>query len=114
MPVPGNVALKRPADFKLIGTPAKRLDTASKVNGTAVYGIDARPPGVKIATLAQSPVFGGRAKSVDDAAAKAVKGVRQGVRLDDAVAVVAAHIVAAKKRIAARGIGKDDGAHAKL
>src|SRR5712671_914437 len=58
--VPDNVALKRPADFKLIGTPAKRLDTPAKVNGTAVYGIDVRPPGVKIATLAQSPVFGGR------------------------------------------------------
>ena len=74
MPVPEKVALKRPEDFKLIGTPAKRLDTPAKVNGTAVYGIDARPPGVKIATLAQSPVFGGRVKSVDDAAAKAVKG----------------------------------------
>ena len=51
MPVPENVALKEPKDFKLIGTPAKRLDTPAKVNGTAVYGIDARPPGVKIATL---------------------------------------------------------------
>src|SRR5215472_16053284 len=57
VPVPKNVALKRPQDFKLIGTPAKRLDTAGKVNGTAIYGIDVRPPGVKIATLAQSPVF---------------------------------------------------------
>src|SRR5882724_10802069 len=71
MPVPESVALKRPENFKLIGTPAKRLDAPAKVNGTAVYGIDVRPPGVKIATLAQSPVFGGRVKSVDDAAAKA-------------------------------------------
>src|SRR5712691_8411211 len=75
MPVPESVALKRAVDFKLIGTPAKRLDTPSKVNGSAVYGIDVRPPGVKIATLAQSLVFGGRVKSVDDARAKAVKGV---------------------------------------
>jgi len=89
LPIPEKVALKPPADFKLIGTPAKRLDTPSKVNGSAVYGIDVRPPGVKIATLAQSPVFGGRVKSVDDAKARAVKGVRQIVRLDDAVAVVA-------------------------
>ena len=59
MPVPKDVALKQPKDFKLIGTSAKRLDTPAKVNGTAVYGIDVRPPGVKIATLAQSPVFGG-------------------------------------------------------
>src|SRR6202030_3189231 len=80
----------------------------------AVYGIDARPPGVKIATLAQSPVFGGRVKSVDDTAAKAVKGVRQIVRLDDAVAVVADHMGAAKKGLAALAIEWDDGAHANL
>jgi isoquinoline 1-oxidoreductase beta subunit len=114
MPVPPNVALKQPKDFKLIGTAAKRLDAPAKVNGTAVYGIDARPPGVKIATLAQSPVFGGRVKSVDDTAAKAVKGVRQIVRLDDTVAVVADHMGAAKKGLAALKIQWDDGPHAKL
>jgi isoquinoline 1-oxidoreductase subunit beta len=114
MPVPESVVLKRAVDFKLIGTPAKRLDAPAKVNGTAVYGIDVRPPGVKIATLAQSPVFGGRVKSVDDAAAKAVKGVRQIVRLDDAVAVVADHMGAAKKGLAALVIEWDAGPHAKL
>jgi isoquinoline 1-oxidoreductase subunit beta len=114
MPVPEKIALKRPQDFKLIGTPAKRLDTPAKVNGTAVYGIDVRPSGVKIATLAQSPVFGGRVKSVDDSAAKIVKGVRQIVRLDDAVAVVADHMGAAKKGLAALKIEWDDGPHAKL
>ncbi|WP_420964688.1 molybdopterin cofactor-binding domain-containing protein [Bradyrhizobium sp. B120] len=114
MPVPENVTLKSPAEFKLIGTPAKRLDTPSKINGSAVYGIDARPPGVKIATLAQSPVFGGRIKRVDDAAAKAVNGVRQIVKLDDAVAVVADHMGAAKKGLAALTIEWDEGAHAKL
>jgi isoquinoline 1-oxidoreductase subunit beta len=114
MPVPESVTLKRPEDFRLIGTPAKRLDAPSKVNGTAVYGIDIRPPGVKIATLAQSPVFGGRVKSVDHAAAKAVKGVRQIVQLDDAIAVVADHMGAAKKGLAALVIEWDDGPHAKL
>jgi isoquinoline 1-oxidoreductase subunit beta len=114
MPVPASVALKRPEDFKLIGTPAKRLDTPAKVNGTAVYGIDVRPPGVKIATLAQSPVFGGRVKGVNDAAARAVNGVRQIVRLDDAVAVVADHMGAAKKGLAALAIEWDDGPHGKL
>ena len=114
LPVPAKVALKRPEDFKLIGTPAKRLDTPPKVNGTAVYGIDVRPPGVKFATLAQSPVFGGRVKSVDDAAAKVVKGVRQIVRLHDAVAVVADHMGAAKKGMAALVIEWDNGPHAKL
>jgi isoquinoline 1-oxidoreductase beta subunit len=114
MPVPASVTLKRPEDFKLIGTPAKRLDTPAKVDGTAVYGIDVRLPGMKFATLAQSPVFGGRVKSVDDAAAKAVEGVRQIVRLDDAVAVVADHMGAAKKGLAALVIEWDDGPHAKL
>jgi isoquinoline 1-oxidoreductase beta subunit len=114
MPVPHDVALKRPQDFKLIGTPAKRLDTPLKINGSAVYGIDVRLPGMKFATLAQSPVFGGRLKSVDDTAAKAVKGVRQVVRLDDAVAVVADHMGAAKKGLAALKIEWDEGPHAKL
>lgn len=114
LPVPESVELKRPQDFKLIGTPAKRLDTPAKVDGTAVYGIDVRPPGVKVATLAQSPVFGGRVKSVDDAAAKAVRGVRQIVQLDDAVAVVADHMGAAKKGLEALVIEWDDGPHAKL
>jgi isoquinoline 1-oxidoreductase subunit beta len=114
MAVPESVVLKRPEDFKLIGTSAKRLDTPAKVNGLAVFGIDARPPGVKIATLAQSPVFGGRVKKLDDTAAKAVNGVRQIVRLDDAVAVVADHMGAAKKGLAALVIEWDDGPHAKL
>ncbi len=114
MPVPESVALKRPEDFKLIGTAAKRLDAPAKVNGTAVYGIDVRPPGVKIATLAQSPVFGGRVKSVNDAAARAVNGVHQIVRLDDAVAVVADHMGAARKGLAALAIEWDDGPHGKV
>lgn len=114
IPVPGNVGLKSPDEFKLIGTPAKRLDAPAKVNGTAKYGIDARPAGVKIATLAQSPVFGGRVKSIDDTAAKAVKGVRQIVQLDDAVAVVADHMGAARKGLEALKIEWDEGQYAKL
>lgn len=114
LPIPTSVALKSPDAFKLIGSRANRLDTPAKVNGTALYGIDARPSGVKFATLAQSPVFGGRLKRVDDTAAKAVKGVRQMVRLDDAVAVVADHMGAAKKGLAALKIEWDDGPNASL
>jgi isoquinoline 1-oxidoreductase subunit beta len=114
LPVPTNVTLKSPQAFKLIGTPAKRLDTPAKVNGTAIYGIDVRPQGVKFATLAQSPAFGGRLKSLDDTAAKAVKGVRQIVRLDDAVAVVADHMGAAKKGLEALRIEWDGGPHGQL
>ncbi|WP_371074783.1 MULTISPECIES: molybdopterin cofactor-binding domain-containing protein [unclassified Sinorhizobium] len=112
--VPQTVPLKPKKDFKLIGTPAKRLDAPAKVNGTAVYGIDVTMPGLKIATLAQSPTFGGKVKNVDDTAAKAVKGVRQIVRLDDCVAVVADHMGAARKGLAALEIEWDDGPHAKL
>ncbi|WP_428668498.1 molybdopterin cofactor-binding domain-containing protein [Reyranella sp.] len=111
LPIPRDVTLKDPTAFKLIGTPAKRLDAGAKVNGTAVFGIDARPAGVKVATLAQSPEFGGRVRRVDDRAAMAVKGVRQIVRLDDAVAVVADHMGAALKGLAALEIEWEDGVH---
>jgi isoquinoline 1-oxidoreductase subunit beta len=114
LPVPESVALKDSKDWRLIGTPAKRLDTADKVNGRAVFGIDVQIPGMKFATLAQSPVFGGRVRSVDDSEALAVKGVRQVVRLDDAVAVVADHMGAAKKGLAALEIGWDEGPNATL
>lgn len=111
---PAKVVLKNADEFKLIGTPVRRLDVSGKVNGSALYGIDVRPPGLKIATLAQSPVFGGRLKKVDDSAAMAIKGVRQIVRLDDAVAVVADHMGAAKKGLAALKIEWEDGPHAGL
>jgi isoquinoline 1-oxidoreductase subunit beta len=114
LPMPEHVALKDPKDFKLIGTPAKRLDTPQKVNGTAVYGIDVKLPDMKIATLAVSPVFGGRLRSVDDAKAKAVRGVQKIVRLEDAVAVVAEHMGAAKKGLAALDIQWDEGPNATL
>ncbi len=114
LPVPRDVPLKEPKDFKLIGTPAKRLDAPAKVNGTALYGIDARPPGVKVATLAQSPVFGGKLKRVDDRDATMVKGVRQIVQLDDCVAVIADHMGAAKKGLAALKIEWDDGRNGQL
>src|SRR5712672_3143211 len=114
LPVPASVTLRHPKDFTLIGTPAKRLDTPSKVNGTAVYGIDARLPGMKIATVAASPVVGGKVASVDDTKAKAVKGVRQIVRLDDLVAVVADNMWAAKQGLKALVIRWEDGPNAKI
>jgi isoquinoline 1-oxidoreductase beta subunit len=109
LPVPEKVALKDPKDFKLIGTPAKRLDAQEKVNGSARYGIDVKLPGMKVATLAACPVFGGKLESVDDSKAKTIKGVLQIVRLDDAVAVVADHMAAAKKGLAALDIKWDAG-----
>ncbi len=112
LPIPETVVLKRPEDFKLIGTPAKRLDTPTKVNGTAQYAIDVRLPGMKIATVAASPVLGGKVGGLDEAKAMAVAGVRQIVRLDEVVAVVADHMWAAKQGLAALAIRWDDGPNA--
>lgn len=89
------------AGFKVIGKPQHRLDSPAKVRGEAEYGIDVRLPGMKVATLAQAPVFGGTLDSVNEAAAMAVKGVVQVVRLPDAVAVVADHYWAARKGLEA-------------
>ena len=114
LPVPDKVRLKDRKEFTLIGKPAKRLDAPAKVNGTAVFGIDTKVPGMKIATVAACPVFGGKLKSVDESKALAVKDVSQVVRLDDAVAVVAQHMGAAKKGLAALEIVWDEGPNATL
>jgi isoquinoline 1-oxidoreductase subunit beta len=112
LPVPDKVPLKDPKDFALIGTPAKRLDTPDKVNGKAQYGIDVRLPGMKIATVAASPVLGGKVAGLDEAKAMAIPGVRQIVNLGDVVAVVADHMWAAKQGLAALAIRWDDGPNA--
>jgi CO/xanthine dehydrogenase Mo-binding subunit len=112
LPVPENVALKAPGDFKLVGKPHRRLDTSGKVDGSAKFGIDTRLPGMKFAVVAASPTFGGKLLAVDEAKAKAVPGVTQVVRLDDAVAVVAIHTWAAKQGLAAAAPQWDSGANA--
>jgi isoquinoline 1-oxidoreductase subunit beta len=114
LPQPTDVPLKSPADFRLIGKPLKRLDTADKVMGKATFGIDVLPPGVKFATVAMCPVLGGTVRSVDDGRAKQVEGVRQVVVLDDLVAVVADNQWAAKQGLAALSIVWDEGANAAL
>jgi isoquinoline 1-oxidoreductase subunit beta len=114
LPLPRKVQLKDPKDFKLIGTPAKRLDAPDKVNGAAEFGIDVKVPGMKVAAVAACPVFGGKLASVDDSKAKGIKGVHQVVRLRDAVAVVADHMWAAKQGLAALDIRWDEGPNAKL
>jgi isoquinoline 1-oxidoreductase beta subunit len=109
---PKDPPLKDPKDFKLIGKPLKRLDTPDKVNGKVVYGIDVMPPGVKFATIAACPVFGGKVGQVDDGKAKNVAGVRQVVVLDDFVAVVGDHMWAAKRGLAALDITWSEGSNA--
>lgn len=109
---PKDVALKDPKDFTLIGKPLKRFDTPEKTDGKAVYGIDVMLPGMKFATVASCPVFGGKVGKVDDSAAKKVPGVRQVVVLDDLVAVVGDHMWAARQGLDALDITWDEGANA--
>src|SRR5258706_5421274 len=111
---PKDVAPKDPKDFVLIGKPLKRLDTPDKVNGKAVYGIDAILPGMKFATLKACPVFGGKVGKVDDSAAKKIPGVQKIVVLDDMVAVVGDHMWAAKKGLDALVVDWDEGPNARL
>ena len=94
--VPKQVPLKDPSEFRLIGTKAKRLDTPAKVNGSLVYGIDTKLPSMAFATLAVAPVKGGRIVTMNEDAARAIKGVRDIVRTEDAVAVIGEHMWAAK------------------
>jgi isoquinoline 1-oxidoreductase subunit beta len=112
--VPQDPPLKDPKDFTLIGKPLKRFDTPNKTDGKVVYGIDARLPGMKFATLAQCPVFGGKVAHVDEGAAKKVPGVQQVVVLEDLVAVVGDHTWAAKKGLEALLITWDEGPNAKV
>jgi isoquinoline 1-oxidoreductase beta subunit len=111
---PKDVPLKDPKDFVLIGKPLKRLDTPDKVDGKAVYGIDAMLPGMKFATLRICPVLGGKVGKVDDSAAKKVPGVQKVVVLDDLVAVVGDHMWAAKKGLDALVVDWDEGPNAQV
>jgi isoquinoline 1-oxidoreductase beta subunit len=108
---PAEVKLKNPADFTLIGKSLKRLDSPVKVNGQALFGIDARLPNMGIAAVAASPVLGGKVAALDEPKALAVKGVRQVLRIEGAVAVVADNFWAAKQGLLAAAPRFDDGAN---
>ncbi|MFN3623467.1 MAG: molybdopterin cofactor-binding domain-containing protein, partial [Hyphomicrobium sp.] len=114
LPVPSAIVLKDPSQFRLIGTPAKRLDGPEKVNGAAKFGIDAQVPGMKVAAIAISPVFGGTVASVNEAAALAVRGVVQVAKIDEAIAVIADHYWAARKGLEAADPKFNGGPNASL
>ncbi|TYL71387.1 xanthine dehydrogenase family protein molybdopterin-binding subunit [Bradyrhizobium cytisi] len=111
---PKDVAVKDPKDFVIIGQPLKRLDTPDKVNGKVVYGIDAILPNMKIAVIANCPVFGGKVGKVDDTGAMKVAGVRKIVVLEDTVAVIGDHTWAAQKGLEALKIEWNEGPNAKI
>lgn len=81
LPVPKDVPLKDPKDFRILGKPTPRKDTPPKIDGSAIYGMDVRVPGMLYAAIAHCPVFGGEVRSYDAARAKAVKGVREVIEI---------------------------------
>lgn len=114
LPVPEKVALKDPKDFKIVGKRIKRLDTPSKVNGTAEFGIDVKLPGMVYASLEQCPVIGGTVRSFDASKAKGMPGVIDVVQISDGVAVVADSYWHAVKARQALSVQWDEGAGAAL
>jgi isoquinoline 1-oxidoreductase beta subunit len=97
LPVPENVTLKEPKDFKVIGKPTRRIDSADKVSGKTVFGLDVMQKNLHVALVAHPPVFGAKVKSFDPEKVKAVSGVTHVVELRNGVAVVGRNFWAAKR-----------------
>ncbi|KQT69641.1 MULTISPECIES: xanthine dehydrogenase family protein molybdopterin-binding subunit [unclassified Aureimonas] len=114
LPLPTDVPLKDPAKFTLIGTPAPRVEGRSKTDGTAVFGIDVKVEGMKIATVVACPIFGGTLGAVDETETRAVKGVRDVVKIKNAVAVTGDHYWAARQGVDALKIEWGAGQNAGL
>jgi isoquinoline 1-oxidoreductase beta subunit len=114
LPPPVEPKLKGPKEWTLLGTPQKRLDTADKVTGKPLFGIDVRVPNMLYAAIVQCPVFGGTVKSYDEAKIRGLKGVRQVVPLPGAVAVVADSWWRATQAVDALPVTWDEGQNGKV
>ena len=114
LPAPTKVRLKPPEKWTLIGRPTRRLDTPEKITGRAVFGIDVHFPGLRTAVVSRSPVFGGKLRSFDAAAALKVPGVEQVVQVPSGVAVVATNAWTARLGRAALKTDWDLGSGAAL
>jgi isoquinoline 1-oxidoreductase beta subunit len=112
---PEHVELKDPKDWKLIGKPVQRLDTADKLNGKQIFGADLQLPGMLNAAIKACPVFGGKLKSYDDAKVSKMPGVHKVVAVEaNAVAVVADTWWQAKTALDALPITWDKGPNSNL
>jgi isoquinoline 1-oxidoreductase beta subunit len=115
LPVPADIALKDPKDWKVVGKRLARLDTVEKTTGALVYGADLQLPGMLHAAIRDCPVFGGKLRSFDAAAVEKRRGVRKVVRVgDSAVAVVADTWWRAKTALDALPVQWDLGPHASV
>ncbi|MBO1926771.1 xanthine dehydrogenase family protein molybdopterin-binding subunit [Thiomicrorhabdus sp. 6S2-11] len=94
---PKNPPLKKADQYRYIGKPMPRVDTFAKTDGSAIFGMDVQLPDMLIATVVQSPVFGGKLHRFDEAAAKSVNGVQAVVKIPNGIAVVADSYWQAKK-----------------
>ncbi|HZZ31932.1 MAG TPA: molybdopterin cofactor-binding domain-containing protein [Phenylobacterium sp.] len=109
--LPAEPAIKTPDQYRLVGKWTPRLDTAAKLDGSAMFGLDAQVPGMVYAAVLSAPVFGGALTSVDDTALKDLRGIIGVVKLKDAVVVVADRYWRAKKGLDALKIGWEDGGY---
>jgi isoquinoline 1-oxidoreductase beta subunit len=111
---PRDIRLKGPAEWRLIGSPQRRIEIIDKVLGKPIYGIDVRLPDMLHAAVTQSPVFKGKLKSVDASGLAGLEGIHKVVPLDDAVAVVADNWWRAHKGLQLLDVVWDDGEHASI
>ena len=112
-PDPKTIKLKDPKDWKIAGKPLKRLDTKDKLDGSKVYAIDLKLPGMLNAAIKDCPVFGGKLKSYDESKIAGMPGVKKVVKVKDtAVAVVADTWWRARKALEALPIVWDEGPNA--
>ncbi len=114
LPVPQDPKLKAPDQFRYIGKVVHRRDTPLKVNGSAIFGVDVKVPGMLIASIERCPVFGGTVKSFDAAAAKRIAGVKHVVQVSNGIAVVADSFWTAQRGRRALKVTWDDGPLAAL
>jgi isoquinoline 1-oxidoreductase beta subunit len=114
IPVPSNVPLKDPKNFITIGKKVRRLDTPSKTNGTAQFGLDVTLPGMLTALVARAPVFGGKVVSFDASESLKVPGVRTVEQVPSGVAVIASGFWPARLGRERLKINWDDGANAEI
>ena len=113
-PAANTVQLKPASEFKVVGKPAKRLDTPEKITGKAEFALDVKRPGMLHAVVARCPVVGGSVVSFDATAAKAVPGVKHVVQIPEGIAVVADNTWAAMEGRKALVVQWNEGENASL